>query len=159
MMYILYYYIMMNITEQLLYDIKSRLQKSGTSSSPTTIINQGANQNNIYSRYRNTNLINTPIVVKSSAGNIYGLNIINESGFQSHIKFYNTTNVTVGSTIPVHVLYVPNNTSIQITPDIVPYEMFDTAITVAATRDLPDNDNTFILPAESGGVYLEIKYI
>ena len=79
--------------------------------------------------------------VKTSAGQLYGYYIANlhATSFR-YVKFYNATaaNVTVGTTTPVLTLPIPPNAAAH-----VEFSMgiaFGTAISVAATTGVADND-------------------
>lgn len=96
------------------------------------------------SLFRSLDLDETEEEIKASAGQVYGMWFTNTATTTRFLKFYNATaaNVTVGTTTPVLTLGLPGNTSDDIsgvfssTIGIA----FDTAITVAATTGIADND-------------------
>jgi hypothetical protein len=94
--------------------------------------------------FRSLDLDETEEEVKGTAGTVYGWFITNRSTAALYVKFYNATaaNVTVGTTTPVITLAIPGNA----TDDIAANALggigigFDTAITLACTTGLADND-------------------
>jgi hypothetical protein len=93
---------------------------------------------------RSINLGTTELEVKATAGCVYGLWFSNMSTSSRFLKFYNDTaaNVTVGTTTPVLTLTMPGNASDDISGVFsIPQGInFSTAICVAATTGLADND-------------------
>lgn len=96
------------------------------------------------SLFRSIDLDETEEEVKASAGQVYGLWFTNTATATRWLKFYNATaaNVTVGTTTPVLTLGLPGNTSDDISGLFGSAHgiAFDTAITVAATTGVADND-------------------
>lgn len=95
--------------------------------------------------FRSLDLDETEEEVKASAGQVYGLIFTNTATSTRWLKFYNATaaNVTVGTTTPVMTIGLPGNSSDDISGLFNSGGMgiaFDTAITVAATTGLADND-------------------
>lgn len=93
--------------------------------------------------FRSLDLDETEEEVKATAGTLYGGIVFNlHASANRYLKFYNATaaNVTVGTTTPVMTIPIPPNTSgfIIAVPD--QGVGFSTAITVAATTALADND-------------------
>ena len=95
--------------------------------------------------FRTLDLDETEEDVKTSAGQIYGIFAINTTNAALYLKVYNATaaNVTVGTTTPVMTLPVPGNNDtdgagfwLSLPVGIA----FDTAISVAATTAVADND-------------------
>jgi hypothetical protein len=82
--------------------------------------------------------------VKATAGCVYGVWFSNVATSTRFLKFYNATaaNVTVGTTTPVLTLAMPGNATDDVSGVFsIPQGIkFDTAITVAATTGLADND-------------------
>jgi hypothetical protein len=83
--------------------------------------------------------------VKATAGTVLGVWFSNMATSTRFLKFYNATaaNVTVGTTTPVITLAMPGNTSDDISGGLpIPAGgiKFDTAICVAATTGIADND-------------------
>lgn len=83
--------------------------------------------------------------IKASAGTVYGVWVTNTATSTRWVKFYNATaaNVTVGTTTPVITIGIPGNSSDDISGNFGPGGMgiqFDTAISVAATTGVADND-------------------
>lgn len=95
--------------------------------------------------FRSLDLDETEEDVKTAAGQVYGGWVTNTATTTRWLKFYNATaaNVTVGSTTPVITIGIPGNTSDDIGAVLGNGGMgiaFDTAICVAVTTGLADND-------------------
>lgn len=94
--------------------------------------------------FRSLDLDETEEEVKASAGTLYGIIFSNLSTSTRFLKFYNATaaSVTVGTTTPVLTIALPGNASDDISGVYaIPQGVaFSTAITVAATTGLADND-------------------
>jgi hypothetical protein len=94
--------------------------------------------------FRSLDLDETEEEVKSTAGQVYTVWFTNTATSTRWLKFYTATaaNVTVGTTTPVLTLGLPGNSSDDIS-GVFSGTMgftFDTAITVAATTGVADND-------------------
>ena len=94
--------------------------------------------------FRSIDLDETEEDVKTSAGCVYGMWVTNTATSTRWIKFYNATaaNVTVGSTTPVITWGVPGNSSDDVSGVFGGGfgVGFGTAICVAATTGIADND-------------------
>jgi hypothetical protein len=94
--------------------------------------------------YRSIDLDETEEEVKATAGTVFGVWFSNMSTTSRFLKFYNATaaNVTVGTTTPLLTLSIPGNASDDVSGVFsMPQGIkFDTAITVAATTGIADND-------------------
>lgn len=95
--------------------------------------------------FRSLDLDESEEEVKASAGTVYGCWVTNTATSTRWLKFYNATaaNVTVGTTTPVITIGIPGNSSDDISANFGPGGMgfqFDTAISVAATTGVADND-------------------
>jgi hypothetical protein len=95
--------------------------------------------------FRSLDLDESEEEVKSSAGTVYGCWFTNTATATRWLKFYNATaaNVTVGSTTPVLTIGLPGNSTDDISGMLQAGGMginFSTAITVAATTGVADND-------------------
>jgi hypothetical protein len=94
--------------------------------------------------FRSLDLDESEEEVKASAGTVYGVWFSNTATATRFLKFYNATaaNVTVGTTTPVLTLALPGNTTDDISGVFsIPQGIaFSTAITVAATTGLADNN-------------------
>jgi hypothetical protein len=94
--------------------------------------------------FRSLDLDESEEEVKASAGTVYGLWFSNTATATRFLKFYNATaaSVTVGTTTPVLTIALPGNTSDDISGvfSIAQGIAFGTAITVAATTGVADND-------------------
>lgn len=94
--------------------------------------------------FRSLDLDETEEEVKASAGTVYGVWFSNTATATRFLKFYNDTaaNVTVGTTTPRLTLALPGNTSDDVSGvfAIAQGISFSTAITVAATTGVADND-------------------
>lgn len=114
-------------------------------------------------QFRTTSLVATAQAVKASAGNLYGMTIINSNTSAVFVKFYNTAqgSTTVGTTAVVYTYGVPAGVSgnpgmLVITPDVMPLFNFSTAITVSATGLMADNDTTAVTAST---VMAQIQYM
>lgn len=90
--------------------------------------------------FRSLDLDESEEEVKATAGTLYGFQFYNAAASTRYLKMYNATaaNVTVGTTTPVRTYPVPATTAGTI---IFPVGVnFDTAITMAVTTGLADND-------------------
>ena len=95
--------------------------------------------------FRSIDLDETEEEVKATAGQVYWIHAINLKATPLYLKFYNATaaNVTVGTTTPVLTFPVPSQGSTNgagfnlAVPNGI---TFGTAITVAATTGVADND-------------------
>lgn len=78
--------------------------------------------------------------IKTAAGTLYGWWIFNSAASTRYVKFYNATaaSVTVGTTTPVLTLPVPAGAAANLLSPIG--IAFSTAISVATTTGLADND-------------------
>ena len=97
------------------------------------------------SMFRSLDLDETEEDVKTSAGQVYSWWITNFATTTRYVKFYNApaASVTVGTTAPVLTLAIPGNSTDDTTAVWNGGGMgiaFDTAICVAATTGLADND-------------------
>lgn len=95
--------------------------------------------------FRSLDLDESEEEIKGSAGQVYWIHAINLASSKRYLKFYNATaaNVTVGTTTPVLTFVIPTQGDTNGTGFVLQVPMgiaFDTAITVAATTALADND-------------------
>jgi hypothetical protein len=94
--------------------------------------------------FRSLDLDETEEDVKTSPGCVYGVWVTNTATTTRWVKFYNDTaaNVVVGTTTPVITFGVPGNTSDDISGVFASTHgiQFSTAICVAATTGVADND-------------------
>jgi hypothetical protein len=94
--------------------------------------------------FRSIDLDESEEEVKATAGTVYGVWFSNTATATRFLKFYNATaaNVTVGTTTPVLTLALPGNATDDISGVFsIPQGIaFGTAITVAATTAVADND-------------------
>jgi hypothetical protein len=94
--------------------------------------------------FRSIDLDETEEDVKTSAGQVYGWFIANLATSTRFVKFYNATaaNVIVGTTAPVLTLPIPGNSSDDVAANALGGMgiAFDTAICVASTTGVADND-------------------
>lgn len=96
--------------------------------------------------YYNLDCDETEDAIKATAGKLFWIHVVNLANAKRYIKFYNATtaNVTVGTTTPVLSFPIPtmgdtNGAGFTIHFGAMGVQ-FDTAITVAATTGLADND-------------------
>jgi hypothetical protein len=106
-------------------------------------------------------LTNTAQTIKSSGGSVMGWNFININSVAVYIKFYNAliADVTVGTTTPILTVAVPAGSATNpginmVTPDLVPFEVFSTAISFACVTGLADNSNT----APTTAIHASVRY-
>jgi hypothetical protein len=96
--------------------------------------------------YYNLDCDETEDAIKASAGKLFWIHVMNLANAKRYIKFYNATtaNVTVGTTTPVLSFPIPTMADTNGAGFVVSFGdvgvQFDTAITVAATTGLADND-------------------
>jgi hypothetical protein len=96
--------------------------------------------------YYNLDVDETEDAIKASAGKLFWIHVINLASAKRYIKFYNATtaNVTVGTTAPVLSFPIPTMADTNGAGFCFHFGdagiQFDTAITVAATTGLADND-------------------
>jgi hypothetical protein len=94
--------------------------------------------------FRSLDLDESEEQIKATPGQVYGIWFSNTSTGTRFLKFYDATaaTVTVGTTTPVITLALPGNASDDISGvfSIVYGIRFNTAITVAATTGVADND-------------------
>lgn len=111
---------------------------------PTRLSTLLATESGGASVFRSIDLDETEEEVKATAGQVYGYYFANLSGALRYLKFYNATaaSTTVGTTTPVLTLPLPYSASNAACGHVsfpVPVA-FSTAITVAVTTGLADND-------------------
>ena len=106
-------------------------------------------------------LTSTAQTIKTSNGSVMGWNFINVNSSAVYVKFYNAliANVTVGTTTPVLTVAVPAGSATNpginmVTPDLVPFEVFSTAISFACVTGLADNSNT----APATAIHASVRY-
>lgn len=96
----------------------------------------------------------TETAVKATAGQLGGWYLYNDGAAEVCVKFYNATtaNVTVGTTVPDFTIVIPagSGANVEWTNGIE----FSTAITVAATTLIADNDATAPTANQVSGVIL-----
>lgn len=109
-------------------DDVNRLLAAGLSGSAPSSDSPG------YSKFRQTNVTNTPVAVKASSGNVYGWNVVNLNSGEIFVKLFNaaTGSITPGTTPPATTLLIPANGSIVYTDATFPLN-FGTAISVLVT--------------------------
>lgn len=90
--------------------------------------------------YKTLDLDETEEEIKATAGNLYGFIVTNLAASTRYLKFYNATaaNVTVGTTTPVMTVAIP--TLAGVASELAFAVPFSTAMTVAATTGVADND-------------------
>jgi hypothetical protein len=106
-------------------------------------------------------LTSTAQTIKTSSGSVMGWNFINVNSMAVYVKFYNAliANVTVGTTTPILTVAVPAGSATNpginmVTPDLVPFEVFSTAISFACVTGLADNSNT----APATAIHASVRY-
>jgi len=114
-----------------------------------------------FTTYRTTALTNTAQAIKASAGSLMGWNLINVNTSAVYVKFYNVAaaSVAVGTTPVSLTICVPagsasNPAVFFASPELVPNEVFSTAISFACVTGLADNANT----APSTAIHASVRY-
>ncbi len=113
--------------------------------------------------YRNTALSNAAQAVKASAGNIFSVQIINTNPSAVFVKLYDiaAASVVVGTSAVKRTLLCPggslaNPGYVYLHGDALPlFSNFGTAIAVAATANLADNDTA----APTAAINVNIIYV
>ena len=95
--------------------------------------------------YKNIDVDESEDQIKGTAGQIYLIHCINLASSKRYLKFYNATaaNVTVGTTVPDYTFPIPTTGDTNGAGFVLAIPngiAFSTAITVAATTGLADND-------------------
>jgi hypothetical protein len=113
-----------------------------TNPMPASLVGVATNGLSIF---RSIDVDETEEEVKATAGTVYGCWVTNTATATRFLKFYNATaaNVTVGTTTPVITIAIPGNTSDDVSAVFSVGGLgikFDTAICVAATTAVADND-------------------
>lgn len=96
--------------------------------------------------FKNLDVDETEDDIKTSAGKLFWLHVINRSASVRYLKLYNATaaNVTVGTTTPVLTLPIPTLATTNGAGFTIHFGdaglAFDTAICIAATTGFADND-------------------
>lgn len=110
---------------------------------------------------RSTALTNTAVAIKASAGSLMGWNFINVNTVAVYIKFYDVAaaSVTVGTSSVKATIAVPagsaSNPAVNMfSPDLVPFEVFSTAMSFACVTELVDNSST----APTIPIYASVRY-
>lgn len=97
--------------------------------------------------YRSIDVDESEEEIKATAGTVYGCWVTNTATATRFLKFYNATaaNVVVGTTAPLITIGIPGNTSDDVSGAFSVGGQgikFDTAICIAATNLVADNDAT-----------------
>jgi hypothetical protein len=95
--------------------------------------------------YKNIDVDESEDQIKASLGQIYWIHAINLSAAVKYLKFYNATaaSVVVGTTVPDLTFPIPTQGDTNGAGFVLAIPngiAFDTAITVAATTGIADND-------------------
>lgn len=95
--------------------------------------------------FRSIDIDETEEEVKATAGQLFSIIAMNKTAAPLYLKFYNATaaNVSVGTTTPVLTIPVPANADSDVAGFVWNNEIgfaFGTAITVACTTGVADND-------------------
>lgn len=114
-----------------LLKINSEAVGSGTPTEPTVI-----------SSIPLSNLTNIPSSISATTIDLYGFYVDNPNNVDVYLKFYNTASPTVGTTATVRKFRIPLNGFLYIQPGSVPIHSFSTALSVAVTTGLADNNST-----------------
>ena len=103
-------------------------------------------------QFRNT-AVTTKQQVVGSSSTLNGWNIINSNSYAVYLKFYNilAASVTVGTSAVSKTLMIPANGSVV---NDGASHLFNTAMTIAATKLIADSDTT----AVDTGIYVGLSY-
>lgn len=116
---------------------------TATANTVTTIANTsgGASVYSAYGSPGNAGLTSTPVAVKTSGGNLYGINLYNPNGAIVFVSLYNVVagSVTVGTTPAAMVIAVPANGWWEEKFTGEGKITFSTAITAAAATGVNNN--------------------
>lgn len=111
--------------------------------------------------YRNTAITNTAVPIKASAGTLHGWNFINHNTIPVYAKFYNlpSGSVVVGtSPVSLTLLLPPGDGTTPggrtLAPNLIPFEVFSTAMSMAVTTGSADNNST----APSTPIHGSVRY-
>lgn len=147
-----------NDVRDLIKQIKPTTTSSGDSFSTNSIVEtttQGALSTNAFLRFRSTSLTNAIQVVKSTTGNIYGINIINKSFEIVYVKLFDASVVTLGTSVPVETIAVAANSVYRSNPTNIPFAFHNiNSIKIVAVTGIADTDVT----APTVPLLIEIKY-
>ena len=96
--------------------------------------------------YKNIDVDQTEDQVKGSAGQVYWIHAVNLANAPRFLKFYNATaaSVTVGTTVPDLTFAIPSQGDVNGAGFVLAIPngiAFETAITIAATMGVADNDS------------------
>jgi hypothetical protein len=107
----------------------------------TTIVTAGTAD--ALSNFRSLTANSTAQAIKSSAGNIYGWNIINNHSNTLYVKLYNIAagSVNPASDVPVATWVIPGSGSVYVEADSIKHS-FTTAISVRAVTNSTDTVTT-----------------
>lgn len=93
-----------------------------------------------YSTYRSISVLNTGLVVKAAAGQLYSLYVGNNGAAANYLKIYDKATAPTASDTPVMTLYLPIASANNfVLPDGV---TFLNGISIRATTLIADNNNT-----------------
>lgn len=93
------------------------------------------------STFKQISIVNTPVAIKTTFGNVYGWHLYNAAASARFFKFYKATtaNVTVGTTVPDLTIPIPAGAAANV--EFSNGITFPNAITIACTTGVADNDN------------------
>lgn len=106
--------------------------------------------------FRSLSVASTAVSVKSSAGELWGFNIINLHTSDIYVKFYNIAagSVNPASDVPVLTLLVPASGAVFVEPGCR-LHAFTTQIAIRAVTGSGDSNTT----APSTSPIIELKYL
>lgn len=99
-----------------------------------------------YTPFRDTAVTNTPTSVRSGPTTLFGWNLINTNAYAIYLKTYNIASgdVTVGTSAVTDTIQIPASSSVVLRGDLRG-ESYDTALTIAVTKEAADNDATVVV--------------
>lgn len=95
--------------------------------------------------YKNLNVNTTPVDIKAAPGKLFWIHVMNLSATKKYLKFFNVAaaSVTLGVTVPVLTFPIPtmaDTNGAGFTINFGPGVQFSTAMSIAATAGIADND-------------------
>jgi hypothetical protein len=132
------------------------LQSNGAGGLIVAQSNVGSLPRGLHSRFRNTALTNTVVTVKSSKGNIYGINIINPNTVPAYVKLFDSSTATLGTTAPVRTIVIGATSAYTVENTGAVWEYFqNNSIKAVAVSALADNTIT----APTTPLLIEMSYV
>jgi hypothetical protein len=114
-----------------------------------------------YQSFRTQTLTSVPVQVKNAAGSLHAFNFINVNQNSVYVKFFDklATDVVVGVDAPKFMICVPPGDNIvpgiySTDPNPIPFEEFETAISIAAMDDIADTSDS----SPTSAIYAFVRF-